>query len=258
MHIGDGTGRENLCPSRNILLDSFLDHVQDNAGRLIILGDFLELWWYKPQAILKARKELFDRIEKMDVTIIPGNHDTQIKNCGIKHPLFNNISDPFIKKIGNNTFKFVHGHEVDPFMNSTIQKSFRAIGNFLPALRKLNQKLSADTQDQSSQFATHFSQQGNSYIPPVDNRRDKTFLFFKRNIRDKQMISRFRLELENDRHDITVAGHTHDPGCVDNWYINSGSWTKKTNDFLLITPNGETEVLHWTRFGTQHNKKQLN
>ena len=66
LHIGDRSPSDNLCrANRESLLDSFLRHVEDQQGQLVILGDFLELLRYSLDAIITRRRTLLDRLADM-------------------------------------------------------------------------------------------------------------------------------------------------------------------------------------------------
>jgi hypothetical protein len=53
---------------------------------------------------------------------------------------------------------------------------------------------------------------------------------------------------------VAVVGHTHKAGTFSDWYVNSGSWTGGTNDFLKITPDGDIGVFGWSERGPRPNK----
>jgi UDP-2,3-diacylglucosamine pyrophosphatase LpxH len=273
LHIGDGKRKDNFAKNdREKLLDSFLDFVDKEDGRLIILGDFLELWWYKLDNVIASRKHLFDKISEMPVIFVPGNHDNDVldadKEESTSHPLFRKISQPFIKTIGGRRFKFMHGHEIDPFMSDTIQKYGRIFGSIAPAFRftncsgilysdfvsdliletgetivKLWHQVSTDTIDRLQHKAG-----------PILGRQ---ISFIKRALRDKKMLARHFRDKESGMYDVVVAGHTHKPAKLDNWYLNSGSWIGLTNDFLVIYPDGNAEVLNWTAKGPQFNDRLI-
>ncbi len=49
LHIGDGSQKDNLSrENREELLSNFLEYVQGENGELIIIGDFIELWPWRP------------------------------------------------------------------------------------------------------------------------------------------------------------------------------------------------------------------
>ena len=51
--------------------------------------------------------------------------------------------------------------------------------------------------------------------------------------------------MEDSGYDVLIAGHTHQPGRIEDWYFNSGTWARKTNSFVQISPNGDAAVFDW-------------
>ena len=59
------------------------------------------------------------------------------------------------------------------------------------------------------------------------------------------MLDLYRQDKETNGYDVLIAGHTHQPGRIGNWYFNSGTWARKTNSFVEIDPNGYAAVFDW-------------
>ena len=72
-----------------------------------------------------------------------------------------------------------------------------------------------------------------------------------RQIRTQHMITHYYGDRIEDLYDVAIVGHTHHAATFGDWFFNSGSWTDRTNDFLIISPHGEVEVLDWTSHGPQ-------
>lgn len=270
LHIGDSSKKDSFSKSeKDGLLDSFLDFVEKEDGSLLILGDLLELWLYKPDSVLSGRKDLLDRLNEMPVTFVAGNHDNLVLNLDKSsiHPFFNKTSAPFIKTIGGRRFKFMHGHEFDPFMTETIRKCGQKLGYRPPA----------SMPDESS----HILKSG----WPYDLFLEFVELIFKilrsitknttavmrkacalpytpislliRALRDNKIIERHFYDKSSNLYDIVVAGHTHRPAILDNWYLNTGSWIGPASDFLVINPDGRSQILAWTPSGPKLNHRLI-
>ena len=99
---------------------------------MVILGDLLELLGYPLDSIIDRRRALLDRLTDMDTVYVPGNHDEDVirlaGTANPPHPFFARISHAFVRHIGDRRFKFMHGHEVDPFVNTGLQNLERVIG----------------------------------------------------------------------------------------------------------------------------------
>ena len=120
LHMGDGGPRDNFAwGDREKQLGLFLDYVAQQQGELIVLGDLFEFWQMNLSKIITLHKPLMDRLAAMDATYVIGNHDADfdhfIGTGFLSHPLFEKMSRPFEREIGGKRFKFMHGHEVDPF-----------------------------------------------------------------------------------------------------------------------------------------------
>ena len=58
-------------------------------------------------------------------------------------------------------------------------------------------------------------------------------------------------------YDVLIAGHTHQPGRIGNWYFNSGTWARKANSFVQISPAGDAAVFDWIDGSPESNNTVL-
>jgi UDP-2,3-diacylglucosamine pyrophosphatase LpxH len=269
LHIGDRSPGDNLCRAqRESLLDSFLRHVEDQKGQLVILGDFLELLRYPLDSIVDKRKILLDRLADMDAVYVPGNHDEDVVRlagtASPPHPFFTRISHAFVRSIGERRLKFMHGHEVDPFANASLQNLGRTIGRlayrceYYPGACLLSNDtiigLLEETGEQLLHVCTWLRAGINTALResygmlPAGRMRLLT-----RRIRTQRMLTRYYRDKAEGLYDIAIVGHTHKAGTFGDWYFNSGSWTGTSNNFLRMTPDGSVGVFNWTDSGPQRN-----
>ena len=61
----------------------------------------------------------------------------------------------------------------------------------------------------------------------------------------KEMLSLYYEDMEDNGYDVLIAGHTHHPGRIEDWYFNSGTWARKKNTFVQVSPNGDAAVFDW-------------
>jgi UDP-2,3-diacylglucosamine pyrophosphatase LpxH len=270
LHIGDRSPRDNLCrANRESLLDSFLHHVENQKGQLVIIGDFLELLRYPLDNVLARRKTLLDRLADMDTVYVPGNHDEDVirwaDTTNPPHPFFARISHAFVRHIGGRRFKFMHGHEVDPLANAGIQNLGRVIGRlaYLCEFRQGACLLSNDTvigllEETGEQLlhvwtwllaGLHTALRESCGRLPAGRIR-----FLTRRIRTQRMLTRYYRDKTEGLYDIAIVGHTHRAGTFGDWYFNSGSWTGARSNFLRITPDGDVGVFNWTDNVPQPNR----
>ena len=269
LHIGDGSKKDNFCSNdRENLFYKLLDHVEKQNGEIIFTGDLFEFWRFKPEQIIEKRRYLLDRLNEMDVSYIPGNHDiAALKLCeeeNLIHPFFKKTRRPFLKKINKTKFKFMHGHELDPFITDTFNNCGRILNVFAKVvdLRPNSCILASDV------FSDIVLEAGERILhvwKTLTNEMNEAMQHFRtlmpnnqvnyllRGIRTYKMLSRYYKDKQQGLYDIAVVGHTHKAGIFDNWYFNSGSWTGTMNNFLLIQPDGNIEPYDWTECGPRAN-----
>jgi UDP-2,3-diacylglucosamine pyrophosphatase LpxH len=79
LHIGDGGPRDNFAHGPGApLLDSFLDFVDQQDGRLVICGDLFEFWQANLSKVLVRHEPLLARLARMDTIYVLGNHDADL------------------------------------------------------------------------------------------------------------------------------------------------------------------------------------
>jgi len=265
LHLGDGSLKDNFkFGKKQTLLQSFLDYVDKEEGELIILGDFLELWGHRLESVICKQGFLLDRLADMGVVFVPGNHDAELLSwenmSKPPHVFFEATTRPFVRTIGGNRFKFMHGHEADPFVQGNMKTLARALTAYTPVLALENAILTLSNDalvdavlevgenilrlwDWITGNVKRTFQECCSVVP------NNTLTVSKRKIRTQKMLTRYYQDKGRDLYDVAIVGHTHRPGRFGNWYFNSGSWTGRTNNFLRISPDGGVEVSDWGENG---------
>jgi UDP-2,3-diacylglucosamine pyrophosphatase LpxH len=270
LHIGDRSPRDNLCRGdRERLLDSFLDHVQNEDGQLVIIGDFFELLRYPLESILSRRADLLDRLADMETLYVPGNHDEAalaLKNeAKPPHPFFRRMGPAFTQHIGDKRFKFMHGHEVDPFINAGVQSLGRMIGA-VAYMFEFRQGTCLLSNDSVCDVLLEMGEQALRCWGWLTRGMNKALrecchmmpaekvTLLTRGVRTHRMLARYYEDKSDDFYDVAIVGHTHKAGTFGNWYFNSGSWTGPTNNYLRIAPDGDVGVFDWGPAGSQTNE----
>jgi len=267
LHIGDGSSGDRFtkCGKESQLLH-FLDHVTRENGRLLVVGDLFELWRYTVDQVVEGWHSLLDLLGQMNAAYVPGNHDAVVAALAPQahHPFFQNVCTPFTATIGDRRFRFMHGHEVDPLMPACLQRWGHKLGS-CSALFEIKDYLLSLTNYALSDFLYDLGEQllrvfhwltGNANHVIHEALRQPVpsgSTGLKDSIRVQKMLSRFLYHREDVSYDVAITGHTHKPGRFGQWYFNSGSWTRPTNNFLKIDTDGHVEVFDWCDGGKRSN-----
>jgi UDP-2,3-diacylglucosamine pyrophosphatase LpxH len=262
LHMGDGGARDNFAVGdRERQLSLFLDYVTQEQGELIVLGDLFEFWQMNLSRIVTRHRLLVDRLAEMNAIYVLGNHDADLDGFVgtgfMPHPLFQRMCGPFERQIGGKRFKFMHGHEVDPVNQGDEPKWGRIFciiagmaedkngsplypnGDYVENdLEKIGDSLLGPWTALVSRISRWLHCGGlgiaGEHLTPAQNPD-----------RAKEMLDLYREDKETNGYDVLIAGHTHQPGRIGDWYFNSGTWARKMNNFVRISPTGDVTVFDW-------------
>lgn len=260
LHIGDGGPRDNFAVGdRRGQLNRFLDHVAEEDGELIILGDLFEFWQASLSTVITRNLGLLDRLAELDATYVIGNHDIDlaafIGDSMLNHPFFRKMCGPFTRKIGGKQFKFMHGHEVDPFNKDEAPSWGRMMTIFAGICEDKNgaPMLGDKPVEELLSCVGELALRGlhclsNKYAkhPEDKTRSAKGQMTPAQNpSRAEEMRRHYADDRKAGGYDVAVVGHTHEPGRMSDWYFNTGSWATTANNFVRITPDGKVNVFDW-------------
>ncbi len=266
LHIGDGGPRDNFGhrgSDRPDQLMSFLDYVERENGELIIVGDLFDFWQANFSRVLTNdfNSKLIKRLGDMKATYVIGNHDIDlvgfVEKKLLSPALFQALSGPFTREVNGTTFYFMHGHEVDPYNSGEtpgkgrLLTIFAGIAESFVGSPQLPNGRSVETAlEQTGEGALRgFKVWGRQLLT-------KILMLFgvhyndlspAQNIeRATTMLLQYNAHKEQNQYDVAVVGHTHQPGHIESWYFNAGSWATTDNNFVRITPSGGVQVFDWT------------
>lgn len=268
VHLGNGSSKDHMVRgNRERLLFDFLDAVERSQGRLVILGDLLDLWRFRLDDVLGRWEGLLDRFASLSPDYVLGNHDAKLREdpvCRDWHPLFKWLRSPFTERIGDRRFCFMHGHEVDPFIPACLDRWGYLLGELSTTLR-FRPSLSLGVEDAVYDIMLEWGEallhlwhrMHRSFVNQIQHELfhwpDQGWRRLKAPLRTQNMLSRFYRHRSEGLYDVAVAGHTHVAGHFHNWYLNSGCWTQSVASFLKITPEGEARVFNWRSEGERSN-----
>jgi predicted phosphodiesterase len=219
--------------------DNFLNMVEKENGRLLILGDLLDWWQTNFGASIVAYLPLLDRLNELEAKWIAGNHDNAlVPLIGTpympNHPMFARYSKPFEETIGGRRFAFLHGHETDPFCHS-----------LNPDTGEITAIISGMVEDHhKSPF-----RKGHAIEDLVVGHMETALTIYRHLMgqpgRQEEMIAGVENYRKNLKCDAVLYGHTHAPGNIGDYHFNTGSWARTTDTFVRIDDNGSAQVLEW-------------
>jgi len=263
LHIGDGGPRDNFGyagSNKPEQFREFLDFVAGQKAELIILGDLFDFWQANFSRVLINNMPLIERLGEMEATFVVGNHDIDLVGF-IEHKLlgprlFHKLSGPFPRKIGNKTFYFMHGHEVDPYNKGEVPGKGRlltilaGIAESFVGSPRLNGGRSVESvlELAGQGFLNAVKRWGRKLLL-------KCLLLFGVQSNEQspaqnsdwacEMLLHYKAHREANHYDVAIVGHTHRPGQIGDWYFNSGSWVTTNNSFIRILSNGEVQAFDW-------------
>jgi UDP-2,3-diacylglucosamine pyrophosphatase LpxH len=250
-------GTRDSFTKRKEQFSQFLDFV-GTTNELIILGDLFEGWKLNLGHSLQANKYLLDKMAKMNIIYVPGNHDSQIQPMAeaglLRHPFFSKISNPFTKTYQNKTFYFCHGHNFDT-ANSPTHPGIGEIlsiatGIFEDKLGSPILKNGKNIEEILVKYAEKFLKYWNFFfrlfspLPKIDPKVSLTYL--QSGTSFGQNIIAIYDFMKKNKLDYLVAGHIHRIGFFKDWYCNTGSWIDLHNEFVIIDDKtGHIDLYNW-------------
>jgi UDP-2,3-diacylglucosamine pyrophosphatase LpxH len=262
MHIGDGGPRDNFsADDKASKFNLFLDYVESCGGELFVLGDLFEFWQANISRVLIHQMPLIDRLAEMNAIYVVGNHDADLEHLidtnMLTHPFFRGMSGPFERLIGGKRFKFMHGHELDPFNRDGTPRWGRILailGGILED-RKGSPLLSAGgfTEKSLLKVSRSFMWIWNNSVNLFEKseRHEKAHSLYESLTpaqdpkKIKGILSLYHNNKYKEGYDCLITGHTHRAGLFQDWYCNSGCWVGLRSNFVKIQPDGRIQLYEW-------------
>ena len=215
----------------------FLDFVSDHCGRLIVAGDLLDLWQCNFSRAAKANMPLLDKLAALGATYVVGNHDVDLLHFVgkhfLNHPIFDNLTTPFVLNDGKIRVKICHGHEADEYCASE-----------QPGIGRMTAIITGLLEDKNGgPMKGKFSVEELS-VGVLEKLVGWHERIWHRPQRDLALIDGLHTFIDKGECDYVVGGHTHTPGRKGDWYFNSGCWCLRTDSFVWINEDG-VSVWDW-------------
>jgi len=262
LHLGDGGPRDNSAfGGHRVQLPRFLDHVATQGGELVILGDLFEFWQSSFSRVVVYNVPLLDRLAQLKTTYVLGNHDADLAGFVgttlLSHPFFSAMCGPFTRVIGGRRFKFMHGHEVDPFNSGENPSWGRMLAIFAGIFEEQNGSPMLPSGQPVEEVLSGFGEHLLRFWNWLVNRFQRSVSGGKSPSpkheltpaqnpdRAVEMLAKYAADRDKEGYDVAVVGHTHCPGRIADWYVNTGSWVTTQNNFVRILPSRQVELYDW-------------
>lgn len=248
LHLGDRGPRDNFTHMSDGLRKGefwgFLNMVERNGGRLIIVGDLFELWQSNMSRVLTTWKRLLDRLAKMEAVYVLGNHDADLLHfCSspshwLAHPFFKTMVTSRIEYLGGKSFHFTHGHTADSYCAGSIP----GIGRIAAIYAGLKEDRNG------SPFLNKYRTVEAAAISRFEWVSGLIRWFLRRP--NQTQLGYIGLQKFLDNCDVVVSGHTHRAGqlCTKKGPLpiyNTGTWAESTCSYVLVNSNGSVRVCDW-------------
>lgn len=237
LHFGDKGPRDNFAARGSDRLFRFIDYVSQKSGQIIILGDMFD-WWQcnLGESIIQYGDEL-NALYASAAIWIPGNHDSDFTpllkhgRITLPHPLLTRGRAPSLCSIGDKTFAFLHGHEADPYCNSSN-----------PGTGELTAIISGLLEDKHGQDT---GQVEDRFVGGLERLLTLYRRLSGQHGRLDEMIDNVLKYRDDHGAGVVVSGHTHVPGRIGNHYFNSGTWCRDMDTFVQIEDDGTVRMFVW-------------
>ncbi|MEJ5260786.1 MAG: UDP-2,3-diacylglucosamine diphosphatase [Anaerohalosphaeraceae bacterium] len=262
LHMGDGGPRDNFAADHKAeQFSRFLDYVEQEGGELFILGDLFEFWQANVGRVIVRRMDFLERFARMGAIYVVGNHDADLEDLIgtglLAHPFFERMTRPFERTIGMRRFKFMHGHELDPFNRDGTPRWGRVLAILCGMIedRKGSPLLSAGGLSERAllRMGRSFMWMWNNSVNLLErsrvrqprHRMNESLTPAQDPAREKGILALYQRDRLENGYDVLVAGHTHHAVLINGWYCNSGCWVGLRNSFLRIEPDGTVRLWGW-------------
>jgi len=223
-HLGDGSRADDFRETQGEEdFIRFLDRVAQKGKRLIIIGDFFELWQFHLTSCLKSYYRLLDKLHQVasqgvELVYVFGNHDSDL---GYFQALFDFLVESF--DIGD-TVHVEHGHRFDKDTGFTWKIRKAAVWLVSWPERWIDRNC--------DEKLDRFLQKYRIFQPktPASKRYRGTLVEYEDEV--QKLLEKYQL---------VILGHTHCPLLKQltetGIYANSGTWVKGRRDYLFIEDN---------------------
>lgn len=242
LHLGDGTDKDNFRPYRHHF-ERFLDELEPGT-QLVLAGDAFEFWQCQHGAIVREYLDLLRRLVEMKAILVVGNHDIDLLGfveLGTGDPITALLRKHLTLERGGRTIRICHGHEFDKFNDP---KRWLFLGRVATILAgQVEIRIGPEIGGQPTEkFLEKVISAIGRWLMRCYRRFNKTPAESRKK-RNEHLTGLLAFKQNNPKIDVIVAGHTHEAGTYEEWYVNTGSWQCENGaGYAVIGPDGTVEL----------------
>ncbi len=232
IHLGAPSLKPEFEEKRKTALLKFMDMVEKNGSRMIIVGDLFDFWYEYKSVVPKAFFWLYAKLACMvengvPIDYIAGNHDFYLGEFFSKYLGLRIYQDGFSEKIGGKNFLVIHGDGL-----ALRDSGYRMLKKILRG-RLVRSLIKWIHPDIGFSLARLFSKKSREYTTSKDfGETDGMLLFAENKVKEG--------------YDVVVMGHNHVPKFErfgNGIYVNLGDWLG--NFTYGIFDGNEMQLLRW-------------
>ena len=232
LHLADG-GRRDDFKKNHTQFKAFLQMVKKQKARLIIAGDFLELWQVNLIAITGAYSDILNQLISIGTKIVIGNHDYYLRHFRGLNFLYDSYRIP-----GTGIF-IQHGHQFDRFNDP---KRLIYLGNLAAMNAAVMEDIHPDLDEKAMSFLKLLDQKLSRLPFWTPGTGRKEYLAQGGDLSEYLKGARKLLQ----KFDYVILGHTHESGTAfEGRYFNAGSWTASKPTYVKVNPRGQCTLRYW-------------
>lgn len=250
MHLGaEGSNRDRFI--------NFIDNIEDDVDRLVLLGDIFDFWRRDPVGVLLENIEIVGKLMSLEPEInvfyVVGNHDFHLirfpqSYFGVKFDIRYDLSLEY----GGTKYRFIHGHQLENKQFGTLEM----YETFADALC-----MAGDDVGKAADMIWKKIGEGGGILDMIrnflgismysSNPRPKATLpwirerigeiILKPEERNLKKYEEYAIELIDEEYkgEFLIYAHSHEPFVkVEKNIANTGSWVEGSSDYLEIDARG--------------------
>ena len=240
LHAGDRGPRDNFAVAcREAEFSRFLTFARSAMAKLVLAGDVLDFWQANLSAVIVRRRDLLDRLARLEAVYLLGNHDADLlqfaESHWINHSLLRAARTEMRLTVAGKRILILHGHQADPYCESDV-----------PGVGRISAIATGLLEDKAGgPMLGKYRSVEDAAFGLAGRLKRRLFRWIGRPCTDYAAECNRRL-LAMDA-EVIVSGHTHRAGRIGDRHFNCGTWAEAVPSFVRLDPDGTAQVFDWVK-----------